>query len=196
MISHIAILCFLTSLVIADPVAQHIFITRGVGPRRTTFRELNHQHPEEEQPQSEVEPVQRSMDNSDLEPTPPSEPGQVIQTTSDEMPSINNEIIIREITLLTLAALTIYTIAQIIVSILESAFSIKISFLSTWNRLMRKAAMAVVSTVMGVGTNIVNTISGLFAPPGSPRNERALNDMSNMVYQAIDSFNRKYKDDD
>ena len=79
--------------------------------------------------------------------------------------------------------LALYIGANVIATIVTYIFGFG-PILSSLNQVMRSIA-----------TSIVNIFSGVFGSSASDgaRSERALNDLTSVVYQAIDAFHREYE---
>ena len=94
---------------------------------------------------------------------------------------MSTEVLFEKVTIVTITAVTIYVAIKIICAIIERTFGIQVSIPTT----MRRAATA-----------IVNTASGLLGDSDSDntRSERALTELTSMVYQAIDAFHKEYEE--
>ena len=220
------ILCLLTSLVTSGPL--NTVITRGVGPHKTSFRQLNEYQEEdqdtyfipsmrygesdqkqtakmdsdttkyqdnspyamtEESPLSpnyqESSHTEKSADyqvNKDRgfgDYQAPSMMGQVIRMGKAAIPDTMHAIMPAMVPILGL-----YIGFQVISAIVAYTYGLNSSILSAWNRVMRSVA-----------TTIVNFFSGVFGSSANDgaRSERALNELTSMVYQAIDAFHRDYE---
>lgn len=221
------ILSLLTSLVTSGPL--NTVITRGVGPHKTSFRQLNEYQEEDQdtyfipsmryrdsdQKQTatidsdatkyqdrspyaiktkesslstnyqESSPTERSADyqaNKDRgfgDNQVPSMMGQVIRMGKAAIPDTMSAIMPAMVPILAL-----YIGFQVISAIVAYTYDLNSSILSAWNQGMRSIATA-----------IVNFFSGVFgsSDSDSARSERALNELTSMVYQAIDAFHRDFE---
>ena len=107
--------------------------------------------------------------------------GQVMRMARNVMPRMmSTDVLFEKVTIVAITAVAIYVAIKIICAIIERIFGIQVSIPTT----MRRAATA-----------IVNTASGLLGDSDSdnPRSERALNEITSMVYQAIDAFHKEYE---
>ena len=186
MISLLTIPCLLASLVSAEPVPLKIAITRGLGPSRTSFRQLNDYRAEdqdnynEESDQNQTDMMDYAITESSVEKSSQTRSDgitsmikQVIKMAKDSLPTMmGTEVMFEKITIVTITAVTVYVALQIISAIWDSS----------WNQVMGRAASA-----------IVNTASGLLGSSDNPRDQRALNELASMVNQAIDAFHREYE---
>ena len=188
MISHLTIPCLLASLVSAEPVPLKIAITRGLGPSRTSFRQLNEYRAEdqdnykyEESDQNQTAIMDDASQTRSDDTTSMIE--QVIKMAKDSLPAMmSTDVMFEKITIVTITAVTVYVALQIISAILQRTFGMEVPILTAWNQVMKEAA-----------SSIVNTASGLLGSSDNPRDERALNELTSMVHQAIDAFNREYE---
>ena len=98
---------------------------------------------------------------------------------------MSTEMLFEKVTIVTITAVAIYVAVKIISAIIERIFGMQVSILSAGNQAMKRAATA-----------IVNTASGLLGGTDSdnPRSERALNELTSIVYQAIDAFQKEYEE--
>ena len=186
MISLLTIPCLLASLVSAEPVPLKIAITRGLGPSRTSFRQLNEYRAEDQEEffvpsYEESDQNQTDMMDSVEKSSQTRSDGsmsmieQVIKMAKDSLPAMmGTEVMMAMMG----TAVTVYVALQII----QRTIGMPVSILSAWNQVMRRAATA-----------IVTTASGLLGSSDNPRDERALNDLASIVHQAIDAFHREYE---
>ena len=213
--------CLLTSLVTSGPL--NTVITRGVGPHKTSSRQLSEYQDQdtyfipskryeesdqtdqtammdsyatkyqeyspyattEESPLSSSPPTEKTADYQvnkvgfgDYEA--PSMMGQVIRMGRAAMQDMMPAMMPAMVPVLVLA---LYIGANVIATIVTYIFGFG-PILSSLNQVMRSIA-----------TSIVNIFSGVFGSSASDgaRSERALNDLTSVVYQAIDAFHREYE---
>ena len=109
----------------------------------------------------------------------PSMMGQVIRMGKAAIPDTMSAIMPAMVPILAL-----YIGFQVISAIVAYTYGLNSSILSAWNQVMRSIASA-----------IVNFFSGVFGSSDGDgaRSERALNELTSMVYQAIDAFHREYE---
>ena len=107
--------------------------------------------------------------------------GQVMRMARNLMPRMmSTEVLFENLTIVTITAVAI----KIICTIIERIFGMQVSILNAGNQAMKGAASAIVNTASGLlgGTDTDN-----------PRSERALSELTSMVYQAIDAFHKEYE---
>ena len=142
--------------VASDPVAEHYIIRRGPGPQSTTFLS------KEKLPRSAVQ-----------------EDGGVVRGIEDMGRLLDSSVTIRPPAsvmeaafLVSLSLLSLYILGQILAFVLSGLFNLKLGLARWWWD-------AVTSPLLG-------SLASLVYPGGDGRRQRAIEDISGVVYKAID----------
>ena len=150
----------------SDPVAEHYIIRRGPGPQATTFLS------NEKRPRSAAQ-----------EP----EDGGVIRRIEDMGKLLDSSVTIRPPAsvmeaafLVGLSLLSLYILGQILAFVLSGLFNLKLGLARWWWD-------AVTSPLLG-------SLASLVYPGGDGRRQRAIEDISGVVYKAIDLYTNTYTD--
>ena len=151
-------------VVASDPVAEHYIIRRGPGPQSTTFLS------KEKLPRSAVQEdggVVRSMEDM----------GKLLDSSVTIRPPAS---VMEAAFLVSLSLLSLYILGQILAFVLSGLFNLKLGLARWWWD-------AVTSPLLGSLASLVSTA-------GDGRRQRAIEDISGVVYKAIDLYTNTYTD--
>ena len=149
----------------SDPVAEHYIIRRGPGPQATTFLSA------EKRPRSGAGEA---------------EDGGVVRSVEDMGKLLGGSVTIRSpasvteaALLVSLGLLSLYTLGHILAFVLSGLFNLKLGLARWWWH-------AVTSPLLGSLASLVSA--------GDGRRQRAIEDISGVVYKAIDLYTNTYTD--